>query len=191
MSLVKDELDEPLFESAPLAHAAARTLCRSDGDAGTSCAWYHGAWQYFRALGIVTAPTVHARGLTEALRALARGGSHSRVLVSGAADYSLLAHVLHAYRCEGCADRADRRRRVRDALLPLSLVRRTSGRRRLDGRGGHPRAPRGIALRRRVHSRVLRQLRFRGASIAGRTMARALAARRPRRYRSTDSAGRR
>ena len=101
MRLEKEELDEPLFESAPLAHAAARTLCRSDGDAGTGCAWYHGAWQYFRALGIVTAPTVHARGLTEALRALARGGSHSRVLVSGAADYSLLAHVLHAYHCEG------------------------------------------------------------------------------------------
>jgi SAM-dependent methyltransferase len=96
-----DELEEPLFESAPIAHAVARTLCARDGSGTTGCAWYHGSWQYFRALGIVTAPTVHARALARSLRTLARGGAHPRVLISGSADYSLLAHALHAYRLEG------------------------------------------------------------------------------------------
>jgi hypothetical protein len=99
-SIEAEELCEPLFESAPIAHATARRLCRPDGHPEGGCAWYHGSWQYFRALGIVTAPTVHARALLGALRELAGGGAHPRVLVSGAADYSLLAHAIHAYRAE-------------------------------------------------------------------------------------------
>jgi len=96
----RDDIDEPLFVSAPIAYAAARTLCDGGGVGKTSCAWYHGSWQYFRALGIVTAPTVHTRGLVAALREIAGRGAHPRVLISGAADYSLLAHVLHTYRSE-------------------------------------------------------------------------------------------
>lgn len=75
-------------------------MCRKETAQGEDCSWYHGSWQYFRALGIVSAPDVHHEMLTHSLRALARTRQHPRVLVSGSTDYSLLAHVLWAYRLE-------------------------------------------------------------------------------------------
>ncbi len=92
--------EEPTLISAPLAHAAAARLCRKDVEHGADCSWYHGAWQYFRALGLVSDPTVHRAVLLSSLRELARTGQHPRVLISGATDYSLLAHVLRAYQLE-------------------------------------------------------------------------------------------
>ena len=47
---------EPLQESAPLAHAFATDGCGTDPLSGSSCAWYHGTWQYLRMLGIGAAP---------------------------------------------------------------------------------------------------------------------------------------
>jgi SAM-dependent methyltransferase len=49
------------------------------------------------------APTLGEQGafLLEKLRPLARAGGHERVLVSACADYSLPAHVIHAYRSAG------------------------------------------------------------------------------------------
>jgi SAM-dependent methyltransferase len=95
------EVPEPLLESAPLANRWAATFCPLDPSTGTSCAWYHGFWQYLRAMGL--APTLGEQGsfLLEKLRPLARVGGGERVLVSACADYSLPAHVIHAYRDAG------------------------------------------------------------------------------------------
>lgn len=95
------QVPEPLLESAPLAHRWASALCTLDMSTGASCEWYHGFWQYLRAMGL--APTLGEQGpfLLETLRPLARAGGHERVLVSACADYSLPAHVIHAYRRAG------------------------------------------------------------------------------------------
>lgn len=96
-------VDEPLPESAPIAHRLAREHCRKDPATGEDCAWYHGFWQYMRALGVAKVSGGHAQFLVEALRSAARSGRFPRVLVSGSADYSMPAHVLWAYRTEGAA----------------------------------------------------------------------------------------
>jgi SAM-dependent methyltransferase len=90
-------LEEPLVVSAPLARRVAPDLCRKDPASGEDCAWYHGPWQYFRVLDLVTAPPDHADFLLDALGSLARADGYRRILVSGAADYSMPAHVLWAY----------------------------------------------------------------------------------------------
>ena len=85
---------EPLAESAPLARSLADAHCRRDPATGETCAWYHGLWQDLRLLGIAASPALQADLLT---RAFARvSGPRPRVLVSGAADYALLAQVLAA-----------------------------------------------------------------------------------------------
>ena len=95
-------VDEPLAESAPLAHRLASEHCRKHPATGEDCAWYHGFWQYMRAMNIAKTSGGHVDFLVEALRSAARGG-FARVLVSGSADYSMPAHALWAYREEGAS----------------------------------------------------------------------------------------
>ena len=88
-------LPEPLQESAPLARRLAPQLCSTDPASGESCSWCHGIWQYLRLLGLASTPEHHADFYRRALRSVGTGGSGAlRVLVSGAADYSMLAQVL-------------------------------------------------------------------------------------------------
>lgn len=94
-------LNEPLEESAPLARRLAPRLCSVDAASGMSCAWLHGFWQDLRLLGLASAPEHHAEFYRRALLALAAANAPPRVLVSGAADYSMLAHVLAIYRERG------------------------------------------------------------------------------------------
>lgn len=92
-----DRLQEPLQESAALAHALAAQYCVRDSATGESCAWYHGLWQVLRLMRLVETPEYHAAFFFEALASHAPPGRRARVLVSGTADYSMLAHVLAAY----------------------------------------------------------------------------------------------
>jgi SAM-dependent methyltransferase len=89
---------EPLRESAPLAYALAAKVCRIDQATRESCAWYHGLWALLRLLGIGTTPTGVSGFLAETLYQLAADGGYRRVLIAGAADYGLAAHVIAAYR---------------------------------------------------------------------------------------------
>jgi hypothetical protein len=91
------QIEEPLLESAPLAWRLAPDLCRKEPATGESCAWIHGFWQYFRLLGLASTPSLHVSFFTEALTARAGNTGTPRVLISGAADYSMLALVLGAY----------------------------------------------------------------------------------------------
>lgn len=97
MSDSNEVLAEPLIESASLARTVASHQCRTDPATGENCACYHGLWPTLRALGIGTSPVVHAQMMLTALGALARERRHPRVLISGCADASLLAHVVWAY----------------------------------------------------------------------------------------------
>lgn len=93
--------DEPVQESAPLAFQAAARLCRVNPETGETCVWYHGFRQYLRVLGLAITPAHHAGFLREAFATVARPGARLRVLVSGAIDYSMLAHVIWASREHG------------------------------------------------------------------------------------------
>jgi SAM-dependent methyltransferase len=95
------ELKEPVVDSAPLAHRIAQTLCVRPSGPGETCAWYHGFWQYLRAMGIAKTSGGQAAFLVDTLRSLIRSNAAARVLVSGSADYSMPAHVLFAFARDG------------------------------------------------------------------------------------------
>lgn len=89
-----------LLESAPLARRLAPSTCYRDA-AGESCAWSHGLWQYLRLLDLIATPQDHGALYREALGEFARPGRPPRILVSGAADYGMLAEVIAALRPRG------------------------------------------------------------------------------------------
>jgi hypothetical protein len=74
---------EPLAESAPLASRLAPRLC-------ADCAWFHGLWQELRLRGLNTTPEHHAAFFRRWIR---RAGRAPSILISGTADYSLLAQI--------------------------------------------------------------------------------------------------
>lgn len=125
-SAPRDDLEEPLVESAWTARQVARELCEGGGEGGESCAWYHGTYPALRLLGLAATPERHAAFYRETLGALAVGPDGGRVLVSGAADTALLALVLRARRegAEAAAGAAPLRLRVLDRCrTPLRLCR--------------------------------------------------------------------
>ncbi len=89
--------DEPLRASAALMHETALNLCEPE------CLYYHSAWQYLRALGIFSTLGNRAVFFVDALSSLALEGKRPRVLVAGSADYSMPAHVFHAYLNSGAS----------------------------------------------------------------------------------------
>jgi hypothetical protein len=89
-------LDEPLLATAPLMELLSEYVCEGGQMDADDCRWYHSAWQYLRMLDLVSTPSWHAEFYLESLGRLARSSEHPRVLVSGTADYSMLAYVLHA-----------------------------------------------------------------------------------------------
>jgi SAM-dependent methyltransferase len=88
---MSDTNGEPLELSAPLAHRLAPQLCRRDPGTGESCAWLHGFWQCLRLAGLAATPDRHASFYADALRSV--DAPSPRVLISGAADYGMLACV--------------------------------------------------------------------------------------------------
>lgn len=87
-------LEEPLILSADLVSGVSDVLCTADHIDPTGCAWYHGAWQYLRLFDLVSTPSWHDSFYREALgRALAATANPS-VVITGTADYSMLAYVL-------------------------------------------------------------------------------------------------
>jgi 2-polyprenyl-3-methyl-5-hydroxy-6-metoxy-1,4-benzoquinol methylase len=86
--------DEPLAISAALARRMAPQLCRKDPSFTNDCSWYHGLWQDLRLLGLAATPEQHADFFRSAFARFA--GRPLRLLISGSADYSILAHVLSA-----------------------------------------------------------------------------------------------
>lgn len=79
------DIDEPLDESAMLATQWSKTLC-------TDCGTYHGAWQVLRLLGVLNSMRSDDDFLIAQLDAAIEGGAR-RILISGAADYALMARI--------------------------------------------------------------------------------------------------
>ncbi|HEY1385608.1 MAG TPA: class I SAM-dependent methyltransferase [Dongiaceae bacterium] len=90
------ELDEPLRESAPLAFEIAHSTCADE-----DCCTYHSMWQYLRLAGIHRGLQVDGPLFVAAAERMAGDGALNRALVSGTADYSILAHIAHGARRGG------------------------------------------------------------------------------------------
>ena len=88
------DLEEPLVLSADLMHGVAAVMCSGDHVDRSSCAWYHGAWQYMRVMNLVSTPTWHSEFYTRELSAAVSRRKSVRAIITGTADYSLLAYLL-------------------------------------------------------------------------------------------------
>ena len=89
-------LEEPLVSSADLISGVASVLCSGDHVDKDDCSWYHGAWQYMRLMDLVSTPTWHDSFYRTSLEGTLRQNPSARVLISGTADYSLLAYIIDA-----------------------------------------------------------------------------------------------
>ena len=88
--------DEPLADSAAIGWTIGPLLCPGDPDSADACVWYHRVWQYLRLFGLITSIRTNTHFLVETFGRLA--SAHPRVLISGSADYGMLAHLVHAYK---------------------------------------------------------------------------------------------
>jgi SAM-dependent methyltransferase len=86
-----------LERSAPLARALADTLCRTP-NGHDDCGALHGVWPDLRLLQLAAEPQRHADFYDGALGARIAQGDASRVLISGCADWGMLATTAGAYR---------------------------------------------------------------------------------------------
>jgi hypothetical protein len=90
-------VEEPLIESALLAWRLAPRLCRKDPVTGETCWWSHGLWQFLRLTGLGSTAAHRAGFYRHAIRDLRGNGNAPRILVSGTADYAMLAQVIAAF----------------------------------------------------------------------------------------------
>jgi SAM-dependent methyltransferase len=79
------DLHEPLAESAMLALEWSKNLC-------STCGSYHGAWQLLRLLGVFNSMRSDDDFLIRQLF-VELGAGARKILVSGAADYALMARI--------------------------------------------------------------------------------------------------
>jgi len=94
------ELDEALKSSAPLLWEQAERTCNPDNYAYQNCTAYHRIWQYLVMWKLSTSMRPDSEFILDTVRSFAHSGDVRKVLISGTADYSLLAHVLQAFRSE-------------------------------------------------------------------------------------------
>lgn len=88
-------LEEPLVQSADLISSVAPVLCSGNHVDGSDCGWYHGTWQFLRLMDLVSTPTWHHDFYADSIRYAIAAGARN-VLITGTADYSVLAYVLDA-----------------------------------------------------------------------------------------------
>jgi len=89
------EIAEPLLESAPVAFETAMARC-SSANAQRDCRAYHAVWQYLRLTDVIRAVRIDGPLFVAAIRAQAARAPLRRILISGSADYSMLAYLAHA-----------------------------------------------------------------------------------------------
>lgn len=90
-----DFLQEPIMQSADMMYEVASLCCTHNHVNQDSCYWYHSIWQYLRLLDVVSTPSWHHDFYTKYLFDNVEYGKNASALISGAADYSMLAYVLH------------------------------------------------------------------------------------------------
>jgi hypothetical protein len=104
-----ESLMQPLLHSVDAMADVAKMTCNQPFYGEDTCEWYHSVWQYLRIFGMVSNPDWHSEFYLETLaNAIRRCGSTEphhppKVLVTGAADYSILAYALEAADRSGIA----------------------------------------------------------------------------------------
>lgn len=91
----KFELKEPLSSSADYCYNIAKKICSKDYIDKTSCVWYHSIWQYLRLLDLVSSPEWHSEFYIENMLNIFERIISPKILISGTADYSMLAYIIH------------------------------------------------------------------------------------------------
>ena len=94
-SKARIDVVEPLGDSAPLALNWSKQHCVQANDKEPGCAWYHGSWQMLRWLDVFQSIRSDDDFFLPALAGLINDGAR-HILISGAADYALLARVIFA-----------------------------------------------------------------------------------------------
>jgi len=90
------DLEEPMLTTAPVVDFLSKVLCKGNHVNPENCRWYHSVWQYFRILDLVSTPTWHADFYFEQIFNSINKDKLNTILISGTADYSMLAHVFWA-----------------------------------------------------------------------------------------------
>lgn len=93
------DLDAAVAQSAPDTWRNAPESCFRDAGTGETCVNYHRSWQYLLMLGIRNSTYPDTGFLLDRFRSFARCGDR-RILISGSADYAMLAHINRAYELE-------------------------------------------------------------------------------------------
>lgn len=91
MTFTKEYLEDLIKESADLIYEMSHNLC-GHGVMDDNCVWYHSIWQYLRLLDLVSSPTWHDTFYIENIKNNLK--DNSNILVSGTADYSMLAYII-------------------------------------------------------------------------------------------------
>jgi len=94
-------IERTLELSAPIAWQIAPQLCRREPTTGKDCSWLHRFWPCLRLMRMAATPDRHADFYRSAFDRVPREIESPRVLVCGAADYSMLALALAAFRGRG------------------------------------------------------------------------------------------
>lgn len=105
------DLTDPLLISAERLAITAPMSCTEGNGTWERCDWYHGSWQYLRLFNMVSSPRWHDEfyrtRLREVIDHVYSGRASSpdtaappspRILITGSADYSMLAYVIDALR---------------------------------------------------------------------------------------------
>ncbi len=95
------DLEEPISESADLVCNAAYELCHN-GIMDENCVWYHSVWQYLRLLNLVSTPAWHHTFYQTELAQAIKNKKTPKILISGTADYSMLAYVIDTCKRANC-----------------------------------------------------------------------------------------
>lgn len=91
-----EQPDEPLHISAPIAWEMAPRLCYRDPATGENCAWNHGFWQILRMMGLAGSAAHRGPLYRRVINSVAAKRAAPRILISGSADYAMLAQILPA-----------------------------------------------------------------------------------------------
>lgn len=91
-----EQPDEPLHISAPIAWEMAPRLCYRDPATGENCAWNHGFWQILRMMGLAGSASDRGAFYRRVINSVAVERTVPQILISGSADYAMLAQVLLA-----------------------------------------------------------------------------------------------
>jgi hypothetical protein len=89
-------LNNALAEWAEIAFAVASLSCSRDHVDNSSCAWYHGSWSALRVLDVVSSPAWHRNFYSSSLSQKIKSATVPRILITGTADFSIVALVLAA-----------------------------------------------------------------------------------------------